>query len=192
FDDGPDPVSTPRIMEVLAAHRVRATFFVLGAMLARAPWLATRLTEAGHELGVHGWDHHALPLLGPRRTYRGLARTRDLVGTLTGRRPVWFRPPYGVLTPAALVAAGRLGLTPVLWTAWGRDWTAGATADSVLAQLRRRLADGGTVLLHDSDHAAAPGCWWATLGALPRLLDECARRGWRVGPLDSHLDPAGR
>ena len=122
FDDGPDPVSTPHFLETLAAYRIRATFFLLGSMLVRAPELGLELVAAGHEVAVHGWSHRNLLLVGPRATYRELARTRELVQAVTGRPPRLFRPPYGVLTAAALATARGLGLTPVLWTCWGRDW----------------------------------------------------------------------
>jgi peptidoglycan/xylan/chitin deacetylase (PgdA/CDA1 family) len=186
FDDGPDPRSTPRFLETLAAHRVRATFFLLGSMLARAPELGRELVAAGHEVAVHGWVHRALPLRGAGATHTDLARARALITEVTGRSPGYFRPPYGLLTTPALVAARRLGLTPVLWTCWGRDWTPSATPGSILDTVYRGLADGGTILLHDSDCTAANGSWRATLGALPRLLDECGRRGYAVGPLGEH------
>lgn len=186
FDDGPDPASTPLFVEALAAHRTRATFFLLGSMLARAPELGLDLAAAGHEVAVHGWAHQNLLLRSPHATYRDLARTRDLIGAVTGRTPRFFRPPYGVFSTAALMAARRLDLTPVLWTCWGRDWTRSATRASVLRTLRDGLAGGGTVLLHDSDCTSAPGAWRASLAALPHLLEECFRRGWRVGPLSEH------
>ncbi|ROT26315.1 polysaccharide deacetylase family protein [Micromonospora sp. HM5-17] len=186
FDDGPDPASTPHFLETLAAYRTRATFFLLGSMLNRAPELGLDLVAAGHEVAVHGWSHHNLLLRGPHATYRDLARTQELIRAVTGRPPRFFRPPYGVFSAAALMAARRLGLTPVLWTCWGRDWTRTATRSSVLRTLRSGLTDGGTVLLHDSDCTSAPGAWRASLAALPHLLDECRRRGWRVGPLGEH------
>lgn len=186
FDDGPDPESTPRFVEVLAAHRVRATFFLLGSMLVRAPGLAAELVAAGHEVAVHGWDHRNLLGRGAAATHRDLARARDLIGSVAGCPPQFYRPPYGVLTGPALASARRLGLTPVLWTCWGRDWTREATPRSVIATLRSGLTGGGTVLLHDADCTSAPGAWRATLGALPDLLADCAERGWRIGPLAEH------
>ncbi|MCX4472149.1 polysaccharide deacetylase family protein [Micromonospora sp. NBC_01655] len=189
FDDGPDPESTPRFLDVLAEHRVRATFFLLGTMLARSPRLAGEIAAGGHEVAVHGWTHRALLRRGPLATYRDLARARALVEATSGRPPRFFRPPYGVLTGPALVASARLGLAPVLWTCWGRDWTATASADSVFGTVTAGLAGGGTVLLHDADSATAPGAWRASLAALPRLLAECRRRGWVVGPLGEHWDP---
>ncbi|TWH69872.1 polysaccharide deacetylase family protein [Micromonospora olivasterospora] len=190
FDDGPDPDSTPRFLEVLARHRARATFFLLGARVARYPALVGEIVAEGHEVAVHGWEHRNLLRRGPLATYRDLARARAAITTAAGRPPRFFRPPYGVLTGPALLAGVRLGLEPVLWTCWGRDWTARATPESVFRAVTRGLAGGGTVLLHDSDYAAAPGAWRAGLAALPRVLAECDGRGWTVGPLGPHLEPA--
>lgn len=190
FDDGPDPASTPRFLQVLARHGVRATFFVLGRMLERAPGLGRDLVAAGHEVGVHGWDHRCLLLRPPRQTYDDLARAYDLVASVTGEPPCWYRPPYGLLTTSGVLAARRLGLRPVLWTCWGEDWTSRATATSVLATVRRDLTDRGTVLLHDSDCTSAAGSWRRTLDALPPLLRHCDRQGLHVVPLREHLPRA--
>ncbi|HVV21151.1 MAG TPA: polysaccharide deacetylase family protein [Pseudonocardiaceae bacterium] len=186
FDDGPHPRSTPFFLRELDRHDVRATFFLLGSELARSPRLGKEMAAAGHEIALHGWHHRRMVWYGPRRTYDEMARGRDLIARTTGTRPRWFRPPYGVLTTAALVAARRLDLTPVLWTCWGWDWSSRSTPDSVVETVTKSLAGGGTVLLHDSDVAASVGAWKSTLGALPRLLAECAAHGWTVGPLRDH------
>jgi peptidoglycan/xylan/chitin deacetylase (PgdA/CDA1 family) len=184
FDDGPHPEATPAVAAVLDRYRVRASFFVLGRELARAPSLGRALADAGHEVAVHGWDHRCL--LRRAAVYDDLARTVDLVHRTTGRRPRWIRAPYGVFSSASLLAARRLELTPVLWTCWGVDWSRRATVTSVAATVRRGLRGGGTVLLHDSDVAAVPGSWRSTLGALPQVLDHCTERGLTVGPLAEH------
>jgi peptidoglycan-N-acetylglucosamine deacetylase len=186
FDDGPDPRTTPRFLGLLGARRTRATFFLLGSMVARAPGLAADLVAAGHEVGVHGWDHRYTLLRGPRAVRDDIARGRDAVAAATGAVPAFYLPPYGVLSTAALAAARQLGMTPLLWTCWGREWVAGATSDSVFATIRRDLTGGATVLLHDSDCTSPPGSCLSGLGAVPALLDECAERGWRVGTAAEH------
>jgi peptidoglycan/xylan/chitin deacetylase (PgdA/CDA1 family) len=186
FDDGPDPSSTPHFLQVLADHDVRATFFMLGSMVQRHKALAADVAAAGHELAVHGWDHRYLPTRTPRSVWSDLLRATDLVGNVAGYQPQFFRPPYGVLSGPALLAAGRLGLAPVLWRSWGREWTPGATAESVYATLADGLAGGVTVLLHDTLSTGAPGAWQAGLGALPMLLAECSDRGLAAGPLSEH------
>ena len=186
FDDGPDPAATPHFLDVLASQRLHATFFMLGSMVDRAPGLAAEVAAAGHEVGVHGFDHRYLPLRGPRATRDDLTRARDSVAAATGSVPALFRPPYGVLSTAALVTARGLGLTPVLWTAWGREWAAGSNPGTVYATLAADVTGGGTVLLHDSDCTSPAGSWRAGLGALPLLLEYCARQGLRVGPVREH------
>ncbi|MFD0822168.1 polysaccharide deacetylase family protein, partial [Micromonospora zhanjiangensis] len=186
FDDGPDPRSTPAFLAALERHGVTATFFLLGRMLTDAPGLAREMVAAGHEIGLHGWSHRCLLARGPRATRDDLTRGYDLIGEVLGAPPRWYRPPYGVLTGSALWAANRLGMRTVLWTTWGADWRSGATPGSVLRTVRRDLAGGGTVLLHDSDCTSAPGSWRATLGALPALLDHARAGDLDVGPLREH------
>ena len=186
FDDGPDPVSTPRFLDALEVLGVLATFFVLGRHVRRHPRLARQIAGRGHELAVHGWAHDRPWPPAPRRDIRDLSRAAEAVYDTTGQIPQWYRPPYGILTGGRLAAATRCGLRPVLWSAWGRDWMAGATAASVLATVRRDLHGGGTVLLHDTDRTAAPGCWRSALEALPGLVNGCRDADWTVGRLAEH------
>ncbi|MEU3340469.1 polysaccharide deacetylase family protein [Streptomyces sp. NPDC006668] len=186
FDDGPDPHSTPHFLRLLAEHQVHATFFLLGREAHRSPGVVREIASAGHEIGIHGWQHRPLLLRGPRATYDDFSRARDTVAAITGQQPTLLRPPYGVMSTAAHLAARRLGLTPVLWTCWGEDWTARATPQSVHRTVATDLDGGGTILLHDSDCTSAPGAWRSALGALPRILDTCQGRGYSVGPLRDH------
>ena len=114
------------------------------------------------------------------------ARRKPQVADATGVAPVWFRPPYGTLSLGGVRAARRAGLRTVLWTAWGRDWRAEATPDSVVEDVLHGYVDGGTVLLHDSDCTSAPDCWHSALHALPALAEELRGRSLRVGPLGEH------
>ncbi|MBU6530657.1 polysaccharide deacetylase family protein [Streptomyces mayonensis] len=197
FDDGPDPLSTPRILDVLDALGVRATFFFLGENVARRPAVAGETVRRGHELAVHGWSHDRPWLPTPVRDVREVLRAAQVVGEAAGQAPRWYRPPYGILTTGRWSAARRAGLRPVLWTAWGKDWRADATPESVRATVAAALRGGGTVLLHDTDHASAPGSWRATLGALPGIVRDCREAGLEVGPLGEHgvpgrgSDPSG-
>ena len=186
FDDGPDPGATPSFLATLDAHQVRATFFLLGPMAAAARSLAAEIAAAGHEIGVHGWDHRYATLRGPRALHDDLARACDTIAEATGAAPRLYRPPYGVLSAGSLLACHRLGLRPVLWTCWGREWDPGATPETVRASLSATLDGGATVLLHDSDALAPQGAAAAALGAIPWLLGECAARGLAVGPLADH------
>jgi peptidoglycan/xylan/chitin deacetylase (PgdA/CDA1 family) len=184
FDDGPDPASTPKIVDVLDQLGWKATFFMLGSMASRAPGVAADVAGAGHEVAVHGHAHKNHLRLTPMTIFDDINRGRDEVEAATGSATHVFRPPYGALTTWTLLACRKAGMKPVLWTAWGRDWRADGGGAEVAATVLRGRCDGGTVLLHDSDCTSAPLCWRATIDALPRLAEVWARQGLTVGPLD--------
>jgi peptidoglycan/xylan/chitin deacetylase (PgdA/CDA1 family) len=186
FDDGPDPVSTPAFLDELDRLGWRATFFLLGSMVRRAPSLAAELAARGHEVGVHGEQHFSHLRRTPAAIVDDVRRGRDVVAETAGVEPRWFRPPYGTLSGGSLQAARRLGLQTVLWTTWGRDWRSEATAATVVADVTEGLRPGATVLLHDSDCTSAPESWRAALGALPGLAEVFASRDLVVGPLADH------
>ena len=186
FDDGPDVDSTPYFIRLLEELDVRATFFVLGRMVQRHPAVARDLVNAGHEIGIHGWDHRPLPLRGPVATLNDISRATEQVREVCGVEPQFYRPPYGVLSSSALGSAHRLGLSPVLWTTWGRDWRSRADVDSVENDVLRHLGPGGTILLHDSDCTSASGSWRATLGAVPQIISAIRNAGLEPGPLREH------
>jgi peptidoglycan-N-acetylglucosamine deacetylase len=187
YDDGPDLVSTPHFLELLATYDVRATFFVLGRHVADGGLLREMVAQ-GHEIGVHGWDHMATVLRRRDRLREEIARTKGLVEEVTGSQVRWYRPPYGWVTRQAMAGAADADLRLVLWSAWGRDWRRAATPDSVEATVLRQTRPGGTVLLHDSDRTSAPGSWNTTLTASRRLLDRWQSEGVEVGPLAEHWD----
>jgi peptidoglycan/xylan/chitin deacetylase (PgdA/CDA1 family) len=190
FDDGPDPLGTPAILDALDRLGWRATFFLLGSQVRRFPDVARSVTAAGHEIAVHGHLHRNHLARSPRGIRRDLRLATAEIADVTGVRPRWFRPPYGVLSSGTLWAVAELGLTPVLWTAWGLDWRAGPP-DAVVAEILRSLRDGGTVLLHDSDCTSRAGSWRSTLAALPLLADQLRARDLEVRTLGEHLRPAG-
>lgn len=180
FDDGPHPEGTPAILDRLAARGIRAVFFVVGEQLSAQPDLGRRLAAEGHEIGVHGWDHRAEPCLLPTVSARGIRRTVEAVTGICGRPPRWYRPPYGVATVAALIAARRNGLSPVWWTRWGRDWSPRASPETIAAGLlgdRRSTRGGQVLLLHDSDRYGTPGSWRRTADALDRVIAVTRARG---------------
>lgn len=186
LDDGPDGRSTPLFLDELAHLGCHATFFVLGTMLQRNPALGRRIVADGHEIAVHGW-HHSNPLTTrPGRVLTELRRTVRLIEDVCGVTPSWYRPPYGALSAEALLAARRNDLHPVLWTAWGKDWRATATPESVLSTLAPGLEGGATLLLHDSDFTSAPGAWRSSLTALPDVVALCRTAALTVGPLRDH------
>lgn len=182
FDDGPHPQGTPAVLDLLAAHGATATFFVVGEQVRRTGSLLDEVLAAGHRVAVHGDRHRCLLRLTPRVLADDLDR---VTGTLAGRNVGLHRAPYGVYSAGALLAVRRRGWQPVLWSRWGRDWRARATAGSVAAEVTRELGAGDVLLLHDADDFSAPGSWRTTVAALPAVLARIADAGLvarSVGP----------
>ncbi len=186
FDDGPDPISTPLILDILDLNQVKATFFVLGEMVDRQPELTREIIERRHELGTHGYWHKNHLWRSARSIRYDLARAIESIETATGTRPTWYRPPYGIITRADLVAAHAEGLRLILWGTWGRDWRRQASSVSVMADIRSRFRPGVTILLHDSDCTSYPGSFQATLAALPQLVDLVNSQQLRFATLSNH------
>jgi peptidoglycan-N-acetylglucosamine deacetylase len=177
FDDGPHPAGTPAVLEQLARRDARATFFLVGEQVRRAPSVARAIVESGHEIALHG-DRHVLLL---RRRVASFAADLDrasaTIADATGVVPTLYRPPYGVFSRGTLAHVRARRLEPLLWSAWGRDWERRASAASISRRVTRRLAPGDVVLLHDSDAYSSPGSWRRTAAALPSILEAVAALG---------------
>ena len=184
FDDGPDPESTPAFLDLLARHGRRATFFLVASQVPGNERLVRRMVDDGHELAVHGWTHTCTVAVPPGRLRAQLRRARDLVEDVGGSAVRWYRAPYGVMSTEAHLACRELGLRPVLWTAWGRDWERSATPSRIVSTVLRTLRPGGTILLHDTA-LHARGDWRHAVEATDMLLSG-ALRSASVGPLAEH------
>jgi peptidoglycan/xylan/chitin deacetylase (PgdA/CDA1 family) len=177
FDDGPHPQGTPAVLEALAAARATATFFLVGEQVARHGALAGEIAAAGHAVAVHGYRHHVLLRRRPAAVADDLDRAAETIAAATGVTPALHRAPLGIYSWPALRAVRARGWTPLLWSRWGHDWRARATAASIAEEVAGELRSGDVLLLHDADHYSAAGCWRATAAALPRVLDAIAAAG---------------
>jgi peptidoglycan/xylan/chitin deacetylase (PgdA/CDA1 family) len=177
FDDGPHPEGTPAVLDALASAGAVATFFLVGEQVERWPDEAAAISEAGHEVALHGYRHRLVLTRAPSSLARDLDRAATLIAEFTGRRPHHYRPPYGVFSSPALVLAHRRGWIPFLWSRWGWDWSAKASWKSVARRAGTGLRAGDVVLLHDADHYSAPGSWRTTAAALPSVLEAVDRLG---------------
>ncbi|WP_431038600.1 polysaccharide deacetylase family protein [Streptomyces sp. P6-2-1] len=181
FDDGPDPRWTPEVLAVLAEHGVRATFFVCGREAAKHPALLRRITDAGHLIGNHTWDHRRLTGLGHAAVEEQIARTSETVRRATGRDPAWFRAPYGEWDRAVYRLGARHGMEPLAWSVDTEDWSRPGTATLT----RRVLAGarpGAVVLCHDGGGDRAQ-----TVAALRHLLPRLRTAGWDLVQPDARL-----
>jgi peptidoglycan/xylan/chitin deacetylase (PgdA/CDA1 family) len=145
FDDGPDPETTPALLELLARHGARATFFLIGKRAAKHPELVARLRAEGHAVGNHSWDHPSLPRLPASAVGDQLRRAAVAIGG-----PLrMMRPPYGDQSLASYLAARRAGYEVVAWSVVGADWAAD-DGPTIAGRVLEGLHPGAIVLLHDT------------------------------------------
>ncbi len=175
FDDGPHPQGTPRVLEILREAGAPATFFLAGEQVARRPSLVAEIVAAGHRVELHCHRHRNLLRLSSRQLIEDSDRAREVIEEAGGQPISDYRPPYGIFSGAGLRAVRSRGWRPVLWSRWGRDWSARATPSSIAS--RASAGAGDIVLLHDADYYSAPGSWMRTVAALPILLEELGSRG---------------
>ena len=149
FDDGPDPDGTPQVLDALDAAGVKATFFVVGEQLMRHHAIAREALARGHELALHGFEHVRHDTLPGRMARDDVARAVGTFEMACGRRPRFFRPPYGLCNGETYAACQDLGLEVVYWSAWGLDWEP-IGPERIAELVKRDLTDGAVVLLHDS------------------------------------------
>lgn len=136
---------------------MRGTFFLTGERVEALPGVVEEIVARGHEIGTHGYTHRRHLLSPASAVVRDLETALGVHNRLGPRyRPRHFRPPYGQVAGGSIVAAHRLGLDMVLWSAWGREW-ADRSAESAAARIIRRLDPAAIVLLHDSDATSRPG-----------------------------------
>jgi len=152
YDDGPNDPDTLRLMEVLARHDVKATFFVLGRFAQQKPQIVRALATAGHVIGNHSWDHPRLIFASDPELRRQVTQTQSAIFDACGVTPTLFRPPYGGRRPGTLTAVRKLGLEPVMWNVTCYDWKP-TSGGKVFAHAQRQIRGGDVILLHDGDQA---------------------------------------
>lgn len=188
FDDGPDPVHTRAILDLLDAHdHAKATFFLIGCKVDKHPEVAAEIVKRGHEVGVHGHAHDRLfSLRGPRRVQKDLERAIKSIEKATNTKPTLFRPPIGHTNPTIARIADRLDLTMIGWSIAGYDGVAAAKAKRVASRVSRALDDREIILLHDAaerdDHTPA------AVEALPLILAAAKDKNLAIVPLRTWVD----
>lgn len=184
FDDGPNPVATPRVLDALAAEGVKATFFLLGRHVDRWPALARRVADEGHTVANHGWYHQKLHTKSPAYVHDDLARGTRSIEQATGVTPAFFRAPHGFRSPWVNGAAASLGQQVVGWSLG--VWDTALPGATVIAERSLRGSHAGTILLlHDGDGYDADGDRTQTADALPLIVRGLRERGLALISLDA-------
>lgn len=180
FDDFPSEGVSDRLLAVLREHGVRATFFVIGRKAERSPWLVRAAMEDGHTLGNHTYSHPRLVGLDWMTVYNEVDRCSRLLAQITGSRPRYFRPPGGGRNDMVNKIVGELGMRTVMWQASSRDYEDPPPAQ-IVADILKTTRDRNNVvaMLHDGHNN--------TIAALPEIIHELRRRGYRFVTLDELL-----
>jgi peptidoglycan/xylan/chitin deacetylase (PgdA/CDA1 family) len=182
FDDGPDPGSTPRLLDFLRESGVKAAFFCVGRRVEASPDLAARIVREGHLLENHSYAHSNFTnFYSVARLRAELARTQAVVEKSAGVAPTLFRPPMGLSNPRVFRAARQVGLAVIGWTARGLD-TRLKEPNRIVARIVRRIGPGAIILLHDGNIPAE-----RLVATVKSLLDTLRSLGYEVVRLDQLL-----
>ena len=177
YDDGPNDPYTYRLMEVLAKHSVRATFFLIGRHVQHKPQIVRDLVKAGHVVGNHTYTHPQLIFESETQVRAQLTACRQVLRDTIGEPSNLFRPPFGGRRPAVMRIVREEGLDPIMWSVTGYDWNP-TTADRIERHVLRQMRGGDVILLHDGGHVEMGADRSPTVAVTDRLITRFKMEGY--------------
>ena len=177
YDDGPNDPHTLKLLDVLAKHSVRATFFMIGRYVQQRPDIARAVVQAGHVIGNHTFTHPLLIFKSEAQTRTQILECRSALQDAIGEHSNSFRPPFGGRRPATIRIARELGLETVMWNVTGYDWNAPPAA-VIEKKVVRQMRGGDVILLHDGGHRGLGADRAQTVMATENLIRRCRDRGY--------------
>jgi len=191
YDDGPNDPHTLRLLEVLAQHDVRATFFLIGRYVQLRPEIAREIVKAGHIVGNHTFTHPLLIFKSAAEIRQELSGCRsalqDAIGEDSSLISNLFRPPFGGRRPAVLRIAREMGLEPVMWNVTGYDWNAPPCA-VIEQKVAKQIRGGDVILLHDGGHKHMGADRSQTVVATDHLINSYKSEGYEFGTIPQMLE----
>lgn len=177
FDDGPNPVYTIQLLDLLKHHQIKATFFVVGQHVRNYPEVVERMHKEGHQIGIHHDNHTSSWLLTPSMLSREVKETHRTIFDITGESPTVYRPPWGFMNAATLFVTRPYQI--VLWSHVFKDWKINSCEQGLLEGLRNVPTDGSIILLHDdgTNRGADDRAPAHMLDKLSIYLDEAVEKG---------------
>ena len=186
FDDGPYPPYTDRLLDVLKAKRVHATFFLVAEQAQQYPELVQRMKAEGHTVGLHAFRHRDFLKLTEEEKRKDLEQGKKLLRDITGKNPVYWRPPHGFRDFSVMETAAAQNLTVVNWSVIPRDWT-GIDSQEIYHRVMDKAEDGSIVLLHDGDSPGYKASRQATVDAVVPLIDSLREKGYHLVSLEEYV-----
>jgi peptidoglycan/xylan/chitin deacetylase (PgdA/CDA1 family) len=190
YDDGPNDPHTLRLLEVLAKHNVRATFFLIGRYVKQRPEIAREIVRAGHVVGNHTFTHPLLIFMSEAKIRKEIIRCQEALRDAVGEHSNLFRPPFGGRRPAVLRIARELGLEPVMWSITGYDWNAPPAA-IIERKVSGKVRGGDLILLHDGGHEQMGADRAQTVIATDRLIERYKDEGYEFVTIPEIMLGAG-
>ncbi len=177
YDDGPNDPHTLKLLEVLAKHGVRATFFLIGRHVEKRPDIVRELAQGGHVIANHTYTHPNLIFCSEAQTKIQIQECMRALTDAVGDHSRLFRPPFGGRRPSTLRVVRSLGLEPVMWNVTGWDWNA-PPADKIVQKVSRKIRGGDVILLHDGDDVKMGADRSQTVIATDRLIARYKSEGY--------------
>ncbi len=177
YDDGPNDPYTLQLLEVLAKHGAKATFFLLGQFVEQRPDIVRAIAEAGHDIGNHTWSHPYLIWASPSEVRQQIERTTKAIEDACGVTPKLFRPPFGGRRPGTLSLARSYGMDTVMWRVSTYDWEADSP-EFILKRARTGIRGGDVILMHDGGHTRMGVKRPHTIAATDQLIAEYKPQGY--------------
>ena len=188
FDDGPYPPYTGRLLDVLKEKKIHATFFLVGEQARLHPDLVRRMVDEGHTVGLHAFRHRDFLKLTEEEKEKDLQQGKEILQSITGKEPVYWRPPHGFRDSSVMKIASAKDLQVVNWSVIPRDWT-GIDKQEIYNRVMDKAEDGAIVLLHDGDSPLYKASRQATVDAVGPLIDSLREKGYHLVSLEEY---AGR
>lgn len=148
FDDGPHPVYTVKLLNLLQKYNIKGSFFVVGKFAEENPDLVLRMTEEGHTVGLHSYYHKSAMIQGADEVRQDMKRCIAALADL-GIRPKYYRPPWGHVNWFSLKEIKERGMKKVLWDVMAEDWEENADEETIQYKLLKRASSGDIICLHD-------------------------------------------
>ena len=189
YDDGPNDPHTLRLLEVLAEHNVRATFFLIGRYVQQRPEIVREIVKARHVIGNHTFTHPLLTFKTAAEVRKELSDCRSAIQDAVGEHSNLFRPPFGGRRPAVLRIARELGLEPIMWNVTGYDWSA-PPAVVIEKKVSSQIRGGDVILLHDGGHKQMGADRSQTVLATDHLITRYKSEGYDFVTIQQMLDGA--
>ncbi|WP_256212943.1 polysaccharide deacetylase family protein [Bacillus sp. OV322] len=187
FDDGPHPVYTPQLLDLLKKYEIKAVFFVVGELAKRYPALVRRMRDEGHEIGIHHYRHVSSWMLLPHQLKKEIQECSKIIEIITNKEPLYYRPPWGHFNLFTLLLSR--GYKKILWSSISGDWKIQKEND-LIKRITASASDGTIILLHDNGDTkgADPEAPAVMLKALNQSIPLLKQQGLRFLPLNSLIN----